>query len=181
MSHVNTDHHSWEAHFESELYLLEKLKLRHIVIPYDVLQELADEDDKSVYQQRFWIAIDDCEPWQAGSVALGEQNAYISIKSALLKKMGLQIGDHVQVKLRKDRSEYGMPFPEELQEVLLQDPEADKRFHELNLGMRRYIIYYVNQVKSSQKKIERSLFLIGNLKEIPTNEVNFRLLLGKKD
>lgn len=171
---------TWELTFESEICYLAQLKLKHIVIPYDLLIQTKKNTHKSPYQQRFYISINGCEPWQAGTVALGDDSAYITVKSALLKQMALQVGDFVQVQLKSDDSEYGMPVSEELLELLRQDPEAEARFLDLSMAMKRYIIYYVNQVKSSTKKIERGVLLLSNLKRAPQGKETFRQLLGKE-
>ncbi|MFT7345383.1 MAG: hypothetical protein ACI9XP_001978 [Lentimonas sp.] len=69
----------------------------------------------------------------------------------------------------------------ELEEILAVDEELTHRFESLTLGMKRYILYYVLQIKSSDKQTERSLFLLNNLvKTVPSKET-FRLILGKED
>jgi len=71
-----------------------------------------------------------------------------------------------------------MPVPEELEELLRQDPEGERRFEMLTPGRQRYIIHYVNQVKSSQLRINRAMLLIGNLKKQPEGKESFRAMLG---
>jgi uncharacterized protein YdeI (YjbR/CyaY-like superfamily) len=95
-----------------------------------------------------------------------------------LKELGLTIGDWVEVSLNPDNSKYGMPVPEELEELLHQDPEGERRFEMLTPGRQRYIIHYINQVKSSQLRIDRALLLIGNLKKLPEGKEDFRGMLG---
>jgi uncharacterized protein YdeI (YjbR/CyaY-like superfamily) len=57
-----------------------------------------------------------------------------------------------------------MDVPEELKELLAQDPEGKRRFDRLDCSVKeRYIIYYVTGVKSSQLRLERALLLITNL------------------
>jgi hypothetical protein len=165
--------------FPSEIYFLKSLKLNYIEIDEEILQKTVSVDEKNLYKQRFIIKINDSESWQAGVVALGNGKGYITVKNAFLKKYRLQLGDLVQVHLQKDESEFGMKVSDELKEVLFQDPAGEHRFNLLPMGKKRYIIYYVNQVKSSQKRIERSLLLIGNLKKTEIGKEEFRFLLGK--
>lgn len=167
--------------FQSEIFLLKNLKLNYIEIDESILSKTVSENDKNIYNQRFVIKINSSEPWQAGVVALGNGKGYITVKTAILKKNGLQIGDVVDVYLEKDESEFGMPIPEELTELLYQDPEGKERFDQLPMGKQRYIIYYINQVKSSNKRLERALMLITNLKRAPLGKEEFRFLLGKED
>lgn len=165
--------------YHSQIHLLANLKLTYVEIPEEILLQTKTEDDKSIYNQRFYIQVNDSEVWQAGVVALGEGKGYITVKKDILKKNQLTIGDEVTVKLERNFSEYGLEVSEEFLEVLRQDPEGERRFNLLPLGKRRYIIYYVNQVKSSTKKIERAWFLISNLKKLPVGKEEFRGILGK--
>ena len=166
--------------FESEIFRLDKLKLNYVEIDESVLSKTVSKPDKTIYNQRFIIKINDSETWQAGAVALGNNKGYITVKNAILKKNALREGDLVTVHLEKDNSEFGMEFSDELKEVLFQDPEGERRFNLLPKSKQRYIIYYVNQVKSSQKRIERALMLITNLKKTAEGQEEFRVLLGKE-
>jgi uncharacterized protein YdeI (YjbR/CyaY-like superfamily) len=69
------------------------------------------------------------------------------------------------VNLEKDKSEYGLPFPEELKELLKQDPVGNKYFLQLTPGKQRNIIYYVNQVKNMDLRIQRAMGFIEHLKK----------------
>lgn len=169
-----------EVTFESEIFDYSSLKLHYVEIDQSILTKTKSGEDKTIYNQRFIIQINNSERWQAGVVALGDGKGYITVKNAILKKNGLRVGDTVTVHLEKDESEFGMEFPEELREMLRQDPEGERRFNLLTKAMQRYIIYYVNQVKSSQKRIERALMLITNLKKTAEGKEEFRVLLGKE-
>lgn len=169
-----------EVTFESEIFNLKTLKLNYIEIDDFILSKTKSKDDSTIYNQRFIIKINNSESWHAGVVALGNSKGYITVKTAILKKNGLQVGDFVQVYLEKDESEFGMEFSDELKEVLFQDPEGERRFNLLPKGKQRYIIYYVNQVKSSQKRVERAVMLITNLKKTLVGKEEFRILLGKE-
>jgi hypothetical protein len=116
--------------------------------------------------------------FQAGMVALGNGNAYITLNAARMKKLGVKFGDTVTVELQPDSSKYGMDIPEELAELLKQDEEGKRRFKMLPPGKQRYIIYYVGQVKSSQLRVERAVKLITNLKKTKEGKEEFYLLLG---
>jgi uncharacterized protein YdeI (YjbR/CyaY-like superfamily) len=70
----------------------------------------------------------------------------------------------VELMLEKDHSEYGMPVPEELIEFWEQDPEGAEHFHALTKGRQRSLIHWVNTVKSSNKRIQRSYVMMEHLK-----------------
>jgi hypothetical protein len=53
-----------------------------------------------------------------------------------------------------------VPFPEELKELLAQDELGNKFFHQLTPGKQRNIIFYVNQVKNADLRIQRAMIFI---------------------
>lgn len=116
--------------------------------------------------------------FQYGIVSLGNGAGYISINIIRLKSLGLKAGDFADIELNLDDSKYGMDVPEELSELLEQDPEGNERFESLRPGVQRYIIHYVASVKSSHLKIERSVKLITNLKTLIPGKETFRAILG---
>jgi uncharacterized protein YdeI (YjbR/CyaY-like superfamily) len=67
-------------------------------------------------------------------------------------------------------------MPEELSEVLCQDPDADAVFQNLTDGNKRGIIYLVTLLKTSDKRIERALIIAEKLKLGVTSP---RLILKK--
>lgn len=109
-----------------------------------------------------------------GLMAMKNGTAYISINKKRMKEAGATAGDTVQVELKEDKSKYGMPMPEELNEVLLSDPEGKERFEKLTPVKQRNIIHFVSSVKSSQLKIDRALKLINNLKLLPPGKEKVR-------
>lgn len=166
--------------YESIIGRQEKLRLSYIEVPGKILDQSQKPENNNKFSQRFLVSLNGHENFHGGVVSLGNDTGYITVQSSLLKKLGLHIGDTVQVRLSPDESEYGMEFPEELQEILRQDPEAEKRFNGLPMSKKRYIIVYVNQVKSSQKKIDRAFLLLNNLKKLPVGQEEFRAMLGKE-
>lgn len=89
---------------------------------------------------------------------------FINIGASICKKLKLSKGSIVTATFRRDHTEYQFPMPEELNEVLHTDPEAYKIFHSLTAGNQRGLIYLVTQVKSTDKRIERSLKIALRLK-----------------
>lgn len=87
----------------------------------------------------------------------------IMLNQQRVKKLGLVSGETIDVELEKDASEYGVEMSEELREVLDQNPEADRIFHSFTKGMQRTLIYWVDNVKSSEIKIRRSLVMTDHI------------------
>jgi hypothetical protein len=165
---------------EFKIGYLEKLKLHYLEIPREVLLKLNDGNENGKFNQRVLITAGEKLKWQGGIVALGEGSGYITFSKSRMKTLNLHEGETVVCTIEKDNSEYGHEFPIEFQEVLAQDPEAKDRFDKLSPGKQRTIIYYINQVRSSDKKIERSLFFMTNLKNCPEGKETMRILFGKE-
>ena len=79
-------------------------------------------------------------------------------------KLGILAGDKVSVAIAVDDSEYGMPMPEELQEVLNQDPDGLAAFKALTPGKQRSIMYYIGTIKDIDKRIHAALIFIHHIK-----------------
>lgn len=166
--------------FKSRIDRLDRLRLNYLTVSEEILEKFwRPEDTGSVYNQRFIIVVNDQVRWQGGTVVLGGGNAYITFSKARMKEIGVDLGDTVDVTLERDFSKYGFDLPEEFEEVLRQDDEARRRFESLTMGTKRAIIYIVVQLKSSEKRLEKTLFLLENLKRAPAGEETMRHVLGK--
>lgn len=160
--------------FDTTIHHLEYLNMMYLLVPKTVLEQV-----EGGLKQRLLCSINQGKAFNCGLVSLGNGDAYIGLNATLRKNNKLELGDVVNITIEADTSEYGMQMSEELKEVLAQIPDADRRFHALTKGKQRYIIHYVNGVKSSQKKIERSLLLINNLVKLPEGKEGFDGLLRK--
>ena len=89
---------------------------------------------------------------------------YIGMGKKILKKGNLVPGQEIEVELLPDLTKYQSEMPEELDEVLKSDFEGFEKFHQLTPGKQRTIIYLVTGVKSPDKRIERALKIIDNIK-----------------
>lgn len=161
--------------YKTKIYKLERLLgMHYLEVPPDIIDQLGGK-----LKIRLICTVNDKISFQCGLMALGNGSAYISINNARLKKLGLKFKDTATVSLKKDDSEYGMEMPEELKELLKQDEEGQRRFNLLTAGFQRYIIYYVAGVKNTQKRVDRAIMLITNLKKTKEGKETFRQLLGK--
>lgn len=89
---------------------------------------------------------------------------YIMVNKLRRAELGLTVGDRVEIVLERDESKYGMPMPEELDEVMRQDPEGSKLFHSLTAGKQRSMMYYIAKIKDIDNRIHTSLVLMEHLK-----------------
>lgn len=160
--------------FKTTIELLPHLPgMHYIFIPTTVVKSLGGG-----FNHRLICTVNNALGFQCGLVALGTGNAYISITKTRLAKLGLTVGNMVEIKLKKDVSQFGMQMPVELNTLLNQDDEGNRRFFKLTPGKQRYIIQYVGAVKNPDKRIERAILLIQNLKNIVPGKENFREILG---
>ena len=89
---------------------------------------------------------------------------YIVVNKERRTRLKILAGDKVTVELVTDESEYGMPMPEELQEVMDQDPDGNIAFKKLTPGRQRSMMYYIGKLKDIDKRIHASLIFIEHLK-----------------
>ncbi len=163
-----------ELSYKTKINKLEHLVgMHYLKVPAKIIEQLGGK-----FKMRLLCTVNNKLTFQGGLVALGKGNGYISINASRLKKLGLKFKDDVIVSLKKDESEFGMEVSEELKELLEQDEEGLRRFNMLTPGKQRYIIHYVNTVKSSQLRINRAIMLITNLKKSKEGKESFREMLG---
>ena len=103
---------------------------------------------------------------------------YVMVNKEKRMRLGIAAGDKVTVEIAPDESEYGMPMPEELQEVLNQDPDGEKFFTGLTAGAKRSMMYHVGKLKDVDQRIHAALIFLEHLKK---NEGKLdRATLGKE-
>lgn len=148
-------------HFTSTLEKSDnKLWGCHFPVPKQVAEKLIGEDSKRVV-----CTLNGKETYQCAILYYEKGKPVISVNKKIRDSLGLAFGMEVDVSLKKDTSEYGLPLPEELVEVFRQDKEGKKVFHSLTLGKQRTLLYIVGQAKNSEKRVFRSLVIVKHLKE----------------
>jgi len=91
---------------------------------------------------------------------------YVGLSIVMVKKMGIRENAEVTISLKEDTSEYGMDFPEEMQEVMDQDPEGKELFERATLGLQRGLLHYVSSAKGIDTRIKRALHLMQRVREL---------------
>lgn len=144
---------------------------QHFMVPSPIVAALSEgSEDKRVV-----CNINGVVEYQCALIPRGEGVFIIHINKARVKKLQLKIGDQVQVSIKKDHSEYGLPVPEEFVEVLEQEPEAKTFWEKLTPGKQRTLLYIVAQPKRSELRIRRALAIAGHL--VANNgKINYRVL-----
>jgi len=168
-----------ELTLSSKIDYIANLKFHHITLTEETLQKFwTDNDNGSLYNQRFAITLENGITWKCGSMVLGNSQAYITISKVRMKGIKAERGDKIEFTLIREFSKYGFEVPVEFEEVLNQDEHARNRFEALTMGTQRATIYLVLQLKSSQKRIDKSLLLMNNIKRAP-EKITMRHILGK--
>ena len=92
-------------------------------MPKRVARDLAGNGSRRVI-----CTINGSESFQRALIPLRDGMVVVTVNKDLQKSLGLTLGSRVRVTLRRDRSRYGLPLPDELAELLRQDPEGDVCF-----------------------------------------------------
>jgi hypothetical protein len=136
-----------------------KLWGAHLPVPGAIAQTFLAEGAKRVV-----CTLNEKIEFQCALVPKGEGVYCIMVNKKTRDQLGLKEGSAARVSLRKDESEYGLPMPEELAEVLAQDEAGNRFFHALTPGKLRTLLYIVGHVKNSDARIARAFAIVEHLK-----------------
>ncbi|HPI07060.1 MAG TPA: YdeI/OmpD-associated family protein [Saprospiraceae bacterium] len=136
-----------------------KLWGAHLPVPHLIAQTFLAEDAKRVI-----CTLNEKVEFQCALVPKGEGVYCIVVNKKIRDQLGLKEGSTARVSLKKDDSEYGLPMPEELAEVLAQDEEGNRLFHGLTPGKLRTLLYIVGHVKNTDVRISRAFAIVEHLK-----------------
>ncbi len=142
----------------------------HLKVPQDIIVNI-----KKKKITRFMCSLNKGAKFHASLIPAGEGIYFIKINKELRLRHKLKIGDSVAVLIEKDESKYGMPLPEEMEELLLHDPEGDRLFHQLTPGKQRSLLYLIVKIKSKEKRLEKSFIILEHLKE-QKGSLDFKIL-----
>jgi hypothetical protein len=131
----------------------------HIIIPKKIAEKYIDADNRRVI-----CTLNASETYHAALMHAGNGDYMIMVNAQLRKKLRLNDGAEVQVSLRKDESEYGLPLPEEFKELLKQDIAGEELFHKLTMGKQRTLLYIIAKPKSSALRIRNGIVVLEHLK-----------------
>ena len=121
-------------------------------VPDQVAQNLIEQrEDKRVI-----CTINDQHTYHCALLPDGDGGFYIMVNKQIRKKVGIDYGDKLHIFLKADPSKYGMPLPEEFEEVMNTDPEGMKYFESLSPGKQRSLIHIVGKIKRSDLRITTS-------------------------
>ena len=142
----------------------------HFKVPQDIAREFIDGNNRRVI-----CTLNKVKKFPCALMPSGEEGCFINVNKEIRKELGLREGDAIEYSLEKDESEYGLPMPEELGELLKIDNEANDFFHALTPGKQRNLIYIVGKPKLSATRMHKALGITEFLKE-HKGDLDFKLL-----
>ncbi len=142
----------------------------HLVIPTEIKDIFVVEKDRRVL-----IKINGSEEIPCAIMPNGDNYYFININKEVRKKLKLNIGDKVDVEIRKDKSKYGMPMPVEFEELLYQDPEVEKYFELLTPGKQRNLLHLIGKPKGQATRIKKAIVIAEHLKN-HKGKLDFKIL-----
>lgn len=143
----------------------------HFAVPQIVADTLIAQTEA----RRVVCLLNEKMEYQCALLPRGDGSFLITVNKKIQTQLGLKIGSKVSVRLRRDESEYGLPMPEELAELLAQDEEGNLVFHSLTPGKIRTLLYIVGQPKSSDVRLQRALAVVEHLKK-NAGKIDYKLL-----
>ncbi len=143
--------------------IIEELKGKvynlHIKVPPHIVKHYKAKGVK-----RFLIHLGP-EHHKYGAILPSSTFHYILLNRDDLSKTDHFTGDTLAVSLTADESKYGLPMPEELEEIFRQDEGAAAYFEKLSPGKQRALIHLVSKVKNTASRINKALAIAAHLKE----------------
>jgi hypothetical protein len=147
-----------------------KLWGAHIPVPESIARRLTGAGSRRVL-----CSLNDTEERQCALVPFGDGTYVITVNKSLRDRLHLSFGMDVQIKLRKDESTYGLPMPDELEELLRQDKEGNRFFSALTPGRRRTLLYAVGSAKKTENRLARAVIIVQHLK-LNRGKINYKQL-----
>ena len=142
----------------------------HILVPEKISEHFISQN-----QKRITCSLNGSTPFHCALMPSGDGSYFINVNKEMRDKLKLKVGMEVKTELKKDESKYGLPMPEELQELLAQDPEGDQLFHALTPGKQRSLIYIAGKPKQSDTRLKKAVVVIEHLKA-NSGKIDFKRL-----
>jgi hypothetical protein len=142
----------------------------HIKIPIAIALDYLKND-----QKRIIVTINGDDGYHMGIMPAGDDVYFLNINAEIRKKHQLREGSQITIQIRPDTSKYGMPIAEEMEAVLETDEIFCEYFDRLTPGKKRNLIYAVNKVKNTDKRIEKALIIADHLKSYD-GKIDFKAL-----
>lgn len=158
--------------FKTYLEPQNKVGYSHITVPAEIVEKVGG------FNTRLLCSVNGHKKMHSGLMGKGDGRGMIIVNKKRQKIWGLNFIDEIDVTVEPDLSKYGTEMPEELEALLEQDGEGETAFEQITPGQQRYIIGEVDKLRSVQKRVDRAIMLINNLKTMPEGKFDHRHVLG---
>jgi len=145
-----------------------------VFVDSDTVERMAASNAGS---RRIIVSIAETIEWHAAFIPSGKGDFFIIVNKDRVKALrqnDINL-DKLTVTLLPDESDYGMPMPVELGELLAMDNEADKYFHALTPGKMRALMYLVAKPKREETRLKKAVGIVEYLTEV-RGKLDFRAL-----
>ena len=151
-----------EKHYFNSILELSHNKLwgAHFIVPDIIAQVFVSNGARRVV-----CVLNEVIEYQCALLPKGDGSFLITVNKKTRDTLHLKPGSPLRVSLRADDSEYGLPMPEELAEVLAQEEEGNRLFHALTPGKQRTLLYIVGNVKNTDTRLRRAIAIVDHLKQ----------------
>lgn len=134
----------------------------HVQVPTEIAHQFKPTEGKKG-TRRVVCRLNDTVEYQCGILPYGDGVWVIMVNRELQKKLKLDYGGTVQVRVWADTSEYGLPMPEAFEAVLAQDEAARTHFDALTDGKKRTLLYIVGKPKNPDTQVKYALVVAQHL------------------
>ena len=141
-----------------------------IMVPLPIAEQFLPVNDKRVI-----CTLNDQVKIHVALMPKGNNTWFFNVNKETKKALNILNGAIVAVGIETDTTKYGMQAPEEFLELLKQDQEGRKVFEGLTMGKQRTLLHQVLMVRSSIKRVEKSIIIIEYLKEV-NGKIHFTTL-----
>jgi len=142
----------------------------HILVPPEIISGLKENK-----VDRFICSINKGKPFNSSLIPAGDNEYFIKVNKTIRQQSNLEIGSKCSIHITEDNSKYGIPMPNEMSELLSQDPSGDAYFHSLTPGKQRSLLFLVNKVKSTSIRLKKSIIILDHLKEM-NGKLDYKIL-----
>lgn len=133
----------------------------HVIVDDDIVQDI-----KSQKFTRLVCTVNQKESYHCSLLSKGDGTYYVMVNKTIQKKIKAVIGEKLAIELKEDTSKYGMPMPDEMAEIMAQDPDVDTLFHNLSPGKQRSLLYIIGKPKTTESRIKKAVLITRYMAEV---------------
>ena len=166
---ADPEYWDFEAVLEKKDHVL--MWTSYILVPGKIVAEVREQDP----ERRVVVTFNDEITHHAALMPRGKGEYFIMLNQKLRKDLAARYGHSLQVRMRLDKSEYGVPMPEEFEVALYEDEPALAHFRRLSPGKQRALIHIVGKVKNPDLRIRKAVIICDHL-NAQRGDLDFKIL-----